>query len=300
MNHGRSLELFFVDGTPDGILTAEMFNWTGHVLSAPRTRIADALARAEARHTGVYLLIGEQEDAPRAYIGEGEDVSRRIKDHDTGKDWWERCVIITTGRQELHKAHVRYLEARLISMVVAAGGSELDNGTRPAAQGLSEAAVASMEQFLEMLAIVLPAIGVRLLETGAVKSAPQNDPTTQTASPEFQLRAPIAGVDARGELRHAKFLMLKGSRIRSEWAGGASHNSGYRKLRDNLVAQGIIDASVDPAILVEDYEFNSPSAAAAIATGRAANGRTEWKLSDGTTFADWEDAQVRARIGDSI
>lgn len=29
---GKSLELYFIDGRPDGILTAEVFNWTGHVL----------------------------------------------------------------------------------------------------------------------------------------------------------------------------------------------------------------------------------------------------------------------------
>ena len=26
---GRSLELYFIDGRPDGMLTAEVFNWTG-------------------------------------------------------------------------------------------------------------------------------------------------------------------------------------------------------------------------------------------------------------------------------
>ena len=34
-NIGKSLELFFIDGRPDGMLTAEVFNWTGHVLMTP-------------------------------------------------------------------------------------------------------------------------------------------------------------------------------------------------------------------------------------------------------------------------
>lgn len=41
----RSLELFFIDGKPDGMLTAEVFNWTGHVLMSPRTQISEALKR---------------------------------------------------------------------------------------------------------------------------------------------------------------------------------------------------------------------------------------------------------------
>ena len=73
---GRSLELYFIDGRPDGMLTAEVFNWTGHVLMTPRTRIGAALARKEARYTGVYLLLGEQDGERRAYIGVGRGHQR--------------------------------------------------------------------------------------------------------------------------------------------------------------------------------------------------------------------------------
>ena len=31
MSPGRSIRLFLVDGTPNGLLTAEIMNWTGHV-----------------------------------------------------------------------------------------------------------------------------------------------------------------------------------------------------------------------------------------------------------------------------
>lgn len=36
MNPGRSIRLFLVDGSPSGLLTAEIMNWTGHVLTGPR------------------------------------------------------------------------------------------------------------------------------------------------------------------------------------------------------------------------------------------------------------------------
>ena len=42
---GRSLELFFIDGKPEGMLTAEVFNWTGHILMTPRTQISEARKR---------------------------------------------------------------------------------------------------------------------------------------------------------------------------------------------------------------------------------------------------------------
>lgn len=84
---GRSLELFFIDGKPDGLLTAEVFNWTDHILMTPRTQISEALKRKEARYTGIYLLFGENDGEPLTYIGEGEDVSDRIRTHDIKKDW---------------------------------------------------------------------------------------------------------------------------------------------------------------------------------------------------------------------
>jgi len=77
-----TLELFFIDGQPEGMLTAEVFGWTGHVLVTPRTRLSAALKRKESAYTGVYILLGEQDEKPLAYIGEGENIANRIKSHD--------------------------------------------------------------------------------------------------------------------------------------------------------------------------------------------------------------------------
>ena len=84
---GRSLELYYIDGRPDGMVTAELFNWTGHVLLFPRTQLSEALARTEASYAGVYLLLGDQNGEPLAYVGEGEDIGARIRQHDVRKEW---------------------------------------------------------------------------------------------------------------------------------------------------------------------------------------------------------------------
>ena len=52
---GRSVRLFLVDGSPTGLITAEIMNWTGHVLVAPRGRLGEALVRNEIQKTGVYF-----------------------------------------------------------------------------------------------------------------------------------------------------------------------------------------------------------------------------------------------------
>jgi len=50
----QSLELFFIDGKPDGMLTAEVFNWTGHVLMTPRTQLSAALKRSKSNQNWYY------------------------------------------------------------------------------------------------------------------------------------------------------------------------------------------------------------------------------------------------------
>lgn len=85
MSSGKSVRLFLAEGTPGGLLTAEIMNWTGHVLMAPRLQLSALLRREELRRTGVYVLIGEDPTSvggKKVYIGEGDDVSTRLKSHE--------------------------------------------------------------------------------------------------------------------------------------------------------------------------------------------------------------------------
>ena len=102
MSQGQHIELFLVDGTAGGITTAEIIGWTGHVLAWPRPDLADVLKRPEAARNGVYLLLGESEDAVggvRCYIGKTENFAARFSQHDRqrisgiGRCWLRRRTI---------------------------------------------------------------------------------------------------------------------------------------------------------------------------------------------------------------
>lgn len=56
----------------------------------------------------------------------------------------------------------------------------------------------------------------------------------------------------------------------------------------------MVGAKGSKLVFLGDYEFSSPSAAAAMITGTAINGRVAWKLVDGTTLKDLEE---RALLG---
>ncbi len=288
---GRTLELYFIDGRPDGMLTAEVFNWTGHVLRIPRTLLKEGLARDHARFTGVYVLIGEVDGAPMAYVGEAEDMRDRIRQHSASKEWWDSVVLITTSADSLHKAHVKYLESRLVEIARSVNVGALENGNTPPRSSLNEASIANMESFLESLLMVLPAIRVDHFDQKrrpASVAAPQSAPTAQ-----FTMILPRHGITATARLEEGEMVVEAGSHARASWIGKNQERDGYFKDHANLLASGVIVRDGEFGIFTEDYAFSSPSAAAAVVSGRPANGRTSWLLTDTRqTYAEWELAQL--------
>ncbi|MFI5569382.1 DUF4357 domain-containing protein [Streptomyces sp. NPDC051740] len=125
-------------------------------------------------------------------------------------------------------------------------------------------------------------------------------PAGATRYPEFRLRLPGDGPEARGRLLadkgtngSQKFVVLAGSPGRAEVVPSFPHRmpSSYR-LRRRLIDEGVLVESADwPGWLetTRDVECNSPSAAAEILVGRSANGWAEWKSADGHPLADYLD-----------
>lgn len=282
---GKSLELFFIDGKPDGMLTAEVFNWTGYVLVTPRTQIADALKRPESRFTGIYVLLGEHEGESLAYIGEGENIAERIKNHDANKDWWSQAILVTASSNNLNKAHVKYLESRLIDEARSIGRIKLENGNSPSLPSLSEAACANMEGFLEYLLIVLPAVRVDMFLRKTRPTIQIEEPSTEV----FELLLKKENIRATAILAGGEFVVQAGSHARMEWIGDRKIKTSYWKLHDELVEQGILITDNGNQKFAENYAFSSTSAAGAVVNGRSTAGPIAWKIvGTGQTYKDWE------------
>ena len=291
---GRSLELFFIDGKPDGMLTAEVFNWTGHVLRIPRTLIKKGLDRSETNQTGVYVLLGQTEDGPLAYVGEAEDMRTRLRQHVSGKDWWDTAVLITTTGDMLHKAHVKYLESRLVEIARSVGNTPLENASTPPRSSLSEAAVANMESFLDTLNMVLPAIRVDMfLEKARPAKWQDKEPNKAESNPKFELNTPKHGIAAKAILIDGEMVVQAGSVARQKWSGTTDEKTHYFKLFEELIQSGVLKVVDAKSVFQQNYAFSSPSAAASVINGRSSNGRREWKhTASKATFAVWETQQL--------
>jgi hypothetical protein len=301
MSQGRSLRLFLVDGTPNGLLTAEIMNWTGHVLTGPRSKLAELVQRPECARTGMYFLIGpdpENNLRSKVYIGESDDVAKRLKTHNRpeeggGKDFWERVCLVTSKDQNLTKAHVKYLESLLIRIAGNLGRCELVNGTAHEYISLPESDRADMAFFLEQIRTVLPVLGFDFLRELTKPSAPAaaNTAAPVSRSPRFILEVPRYRISAQGQEIDGEFFVLKGSNARAEWVGT---ERGYQGLFKQLCDEGVLVADGSEHLTFsDDYAFSSPSAAAAVVCGRAANGRTSWVVEEtGQTYAVWQDQQL--------
>ncbi|MCF5053067.1 DUF4357 domain-containing protein [Pseudomonas syringae] len=305
MNQGRSIRLFLVDGTPNGLLTAEIMNWTGHVLTGPRSKLAELVQRPECGRTGVYFLVGpdpENSLHSKVYIGESDDVAKRLKQHNRpeisdgsagGKDFWEKVCLVTSKDQNLTKTHVKHLESLLIGIANNVGRCDLINGTAHDYGSLPESDRADMAFFLEQIRTVLPVLGFDFLrELSKPSAAASASPATSVShSPRFNLEVPRYRLSAQGQEVDGEFFVLKGSKARPEWVGT---ERGYQGLFKQLVADGVLVAEDgEHMVFRDDYAFSSPSAAAAVVCGRSANGRTSWVVEGtGLSYAAWQEQQL--------
>lgn len=307
MTLGRSIRLFLADGVPTGIITAEIVNWTGHVMMAPRSRLPDLLRRSEAGRPGVYVLIGDDPDgglAPLVYIGETNNVGRRLVDHnrDDDKAFWERVCVVTSKDYNLTKAHVRYLESRLIAIATQAGRAKLMNSTAPDPDQLPESDMSDMEFFTEQIRIILPVLGLDVLrDPTRVSAAPSPTDARAVLQEEdvvFELVSNKYEVQATAQEVDGEFVVLEGSWARGD--GSESWNS-YRALREALKNDGTLAVSDNWFRFTRDRAFRSPSAASAVILDRNDNGRTSWRVKGtGKTYAQWQNERVAAasQVGD--
>lgn len=297
MAHGKSIKMFLADGSPNGILTAEIINWTGHVLSAPRTKLSELIQREECSRTGVYFLVSydpENPLYPKVYIGESDDVANRLKQHNRteeagGKDFWEKVCLVTGKDQNITKTHIKYLESRLIEIARRNGQCQLMNGTSHDYSKLPESDTADMEYFLEQIQVILPVLGYEFLKEIKRPSFNSLIPNKMPVDVGADFYLAIKDVNAKAKIVDGEFYVLQGSQVRRE-VSQPTHNY-MKNLRPRLFENNII--SSDTYTFNQDHLFSSPSAAAAVILGRSSNGRRRWKqLGTDLTYEEWQQKQV--------
>lgn len=153
MTHGKTIELFLADGTNDGVVTAELSNWSGKAIKIPRIEIRQS-TRDDITEPGVYFLLCEEADGKTsAYIGEAENIKDRltnhINDYNAGKEkyYWATAIIFV-GR-DLNKTLIRYLEKRLVEIANESGKYGVLTKNTYKNTIIKESQKANMEEFID-------------------------------------------------------------------------------------------------------------------------------------------------------
>jgi hypothetical protein len=271
-----TIKLFLPFGDAKSLRTAEISNWTGKAVAAPRTELDELLAREELDKAGVYILTGSDPatNTPRAYIGEAEVIRERLKQHKT-KEFWVSAIVFVSKDENLTKAHIRHLESRLLAEATQIGRFTLEQNQATGSR-LPESDREDMEVFLTRIRQLLPVLGSDIL-------APIAQPTSKSQRGGM-LFCRVKGAEARGQRTPNGFVVFRGSTAVLEDRPSAQSYPYVLSQRKELIADGTLIEKEDVFVFTKDSEFSSPSAAAAVIHGASANGLTAWKNEDGKSL----------------
>lgn len=290
MNDTATVRIFLTKGSPTSVRTAEISNWTGKAVAGPRSQLEEILKREEAAKPGVYFLAGVNPESgrDRVYIGEAEVIRNRIKSH-LDRDFWKTLVFFVSKDENLTKAHIKYLEGKLIGTARKVGRFEMEN-VQASGSRLPESDAADMDVFLHRMEQLLPILGQEFL-----KPVVKNEVRKSKADLLF---CEIKGVKATGRQTDNGFVVLKGSAAVLKERPSTQKYQYAANLRADLRSEGILEEKDDRLIFLADHEFSSPSAAAAVVHGGQANGLTAWKDAKGVSLKEKEEKDIQGTNGE--
>ena len=251
-----------------------MSNWSGKAIAAPRTEINDLLRREELGSPGFYILSGvDPESGDRAiYVGEAENVTSRLKGH-SGKDFWNSVTVFVSKDENLTKAHIRYLEGKLLEL--AEGGTSVVMNSAGSGARLPESDAAEMDVFLQKCLQLMPVLGIS--DFSQQMEAEDKDADI--------LYCKIKGLVATGKRTSNGFVVFKDSQAVLAHRPSAKR---VRQKRQDLIDKGYLRQSGDHLVFSRDLEFGSPSTAGSVVRGGNSNGLSCWKDARGTKLRDLE------------
>ncbi len=267
---GKNINLFLIDGTPNGRIKCSLSNWTGTVYKIPKTMINESKDIEALQQSGVYFLFGSNDNGEDVvYIGQAgtrknkKGLLGRITEPHNQIDYWVNAVMLTTRDNSFGATEISYLENRFCNMAVSAKRSIVVNGNDPNPGNITEEKQSELEEYIDYALIVLGTLGYKVDEP--------LDPTNNTELEYFYCRR--RGAEAKGYLTNDGFVVEKGSRIAS---------TTLKSCPDYTIKSRDINRNkIEKDVLTESILFSSPSGAAAFVIGGSANGKIEWKNKNG-------------------
>ena len=275
MNRGKTITIRLPDGNPSGVRVCELDHGISKAILIPRNELKKAKEIKRINQPGIYFLFSKKDDETstfKTYIGEAEDIYHRVKQHDRKEEeYWNYAVCFISAKNNLNKAHVKFLESHSISRAKENGRSELKNSTLPKGSSLTESDQDLSLYFFDEIKILLSTLGYPLLEP--VKKIVESSEIFYCEGKDAK---------ATGNLTEEGFLVYEGSIANLEESN--SFGGAFKNRRARLKEEKILVQEGNILKFAKDFVFTSPSAASSTVLARRSNGWTEWKNKDGKTL----------------
>jgi len=151
-----SVNLFLAQGKHNGLRIAEITNWSGKAIAAPRSEIS----KDEFNKQGVYILTGIDPETNKKtiYIGESENISNHLDNVLLNEDSWNNITAFVSKYENFTHSELKYLKENLVQLV------NNDNSTVMNVVNnnveISESSASIMDGYLEKCLLILPVLGI--------------------------------------------------------------------------------------------------------------------------------------------
>ncbi|MFO1477598.1 MAG: GIY-YIG nuclease family protein [Verrucomicrobiota bacterium] len=273
----KTIQIFLPGGDPRGIRVAEITTRIMQLIEVPRSLLADFIKMPESNQVAIYFLFGEAEDGTeqRVYLGQTGDLRARLVKHNKEKEFWERALVLISRTNSLTQTHALFLEWHCLQAARKAARYRDENGNSGTKPHTPAPLEADCLEVFETGKILLATLGYPLFDPVAKSaSAPKSEEI-------FYCKA--SGADGRGLYTQEGFVVLKGSTGREESVPSFVGTT-WHELRHRMVESGVLKQEGGKLVFTKDQLFKTPSMAAALLTGRTANGWLEWKDKDGKSL----------------
>lgn len=153
----KTINLLLYEGDLDGVISIEESGWnSGELYLAPRESVSELIETDACNKYGIYLLLTKN----MVYVGQYSDLSKRITQHLSEKDWWESVLILTTKDDSFKHTDIDYLESILIDKALKMNRLDCDNKNKRNNPKVSKFQKVVLDQYLSEALFLMKLIGI--------------------------------------------------------------------------------------------------------------------------------------------
>lgn len=206
----KTISTILFNDTVDGTKLVTMDNCVCQLFNICREDANFTQYTNDLKCPALYILLNR--NLKKAYIGETDDFSRRIKDHLAQKNFWLEVLVFTANNNSLTKTEVLYLEALSYDKAANAGSYDLsENSQIPTAPMLTPIVKIRTDAFFKDVQFLTKFVGCDLFEKSTTSSAvnivkPLIEPIAVSTTPDDLRGKCTLSLDGEGEYPKRAFV----------------------------------------------------------------------------------------------